>query len=66
MPVLVNLLRRYALAAVVLPLAAKALGAAGRHLETTRGPGALPRLLQGGSQMIDRRRSPARARGHQS
>lgn len=64
MPVLISLLRRYALSAVALPLAAKALGAAGRHLETARGPGRLPTLLQGGSRMIDRRRSPARRRGH--
>ncbi len=62
MPVIANLVRRYAVAAVVLPLAAKGLGAAGRRLEASRGPGLLPRILQGGGRLAEKQRG--RGRGH--
>jgi hypothetical protein len=54
-PFLITMVRRYVLAAVALPLAAKALGALGRRVETARGPGHLSSVLQGGSRLISRR-----------
>lgn len=56
MPFVITMVRRYVLAAVALPLAAKALGALGRRVEASRGPGKLASALRGGSRMISRRK----------
>lgn len=60
MPFLITMVRRYVLAAVALPLAAKALGALCRRVETARGPGHLSSALQGGSRLISCRRDDDR------
>lgn len=56
MPFVLAMVRRYVLAAVVLPLAAKALAALGRRVEASRGQGRLSSALQGGSRLISRRK----------
>ncbi|MEJ5914418.1 hypothetical protein [Pseudokineococcus sp. 1T1Z-3] len=55
MPVVITLIRRYLVARLALPLAGRAMGAAGRRLEASRGPGAVSSGLQKGSRLLSRR-----------
>lgn len=61
MPFVTTMVRRYVVAAVAVPLAAKGLAALGRRVEASRGPGKLSSALQGGSRLISRRTDDGRS-----
>lgn len=56
MPFLVNMVRRWVLVAVALPVAGKLLGALSRRLQASRGPSGVTSALDSASRAASRGR----------